>query len=371
MTTSISTHSTRQRRRWSLLPRRHAQNWEIYAGLLFLAFYFASDPAESPGAVAVTILSTLAFLILYFAAYWIAPPAAALPIAAIAAMGAALLAQHAGASVFLCYAASLACYLFPVRYGLSAAALILAAFLLLAGGAGYPEGYLAINSLVIVAVAAIHIQARRSTIITERLRLREAELASVHRASERRRIAHDLHDQLAQHLVLIALKADLARKQVVGDAASADRELSDIAEAARDTLGAVRRVVHGYSARPFDEQVRHSGELLRQASIDTVIDAQAPEPMSEREECFLTLILSEAVANVVRHAHAGRCTIRTAMVQGEFLLEVADDGRGAHRYKGFGTDGMRERAARLGGRLDIRRDGGTVVKLRVPLGTTA
>ncbi|MDQ0463327.1 two-component system sensor histidine kinase DesK [Caulobacter ginsengisoli] len=352
-----------RRRRWSLLPRRHAQNWEIYASLLFLFFYFTGAPHASAAGIAASVLAALVFLALYFASYWVPPSLAAAPIAAIALLGTLLLGAHPGASVFLCYAASLACYLFPLRYGVACAVAVLAVFLLRAGAAGYPQTYLAMNSLVIVAVAAIYLQARRSALITERLHLREAELASIHRASERRRIAHDLHDQLAQKLVVISLKADLARRQP----GAADQGLAEIGEAARDTLATVRRVVSGYSARAFVEDLRQAEELLRLSGVEPVIDAQLPDSLTERQECFLALIMGEAVTNVVRHARAKSCRIHVQAEAGQLVLEVADDGRGSARYEGFGTDGMRERAAEIGGALEIRRERGTRVILRLPL----
>ena len=362
-----SAPTARRERQWSLLPRRHAQSWEIYASLIFLLFYFAGAPMDSAASVAATASAVLIFLTLYFASYWLAPIVAVAPIAGIAILGALLTPDHAGASVFLCYAASLACYLFPWRYGVAAATSVLAAFLLIAGLAGYPESYLAINSLVIVAVAAIYTQARRSAVITERLHLREAELAAIHRASERRRIAHDLHDQLGQHLVLIALKADLGRKQAAAGMPGAERELSEIGAAARDTLNSVRRVVSGYSARPLLKELSHAEEVLRLAGVEPRIDAQVPEGLSERQECFVALILREAVTNVARHARASACTIRICAEARTLVVEITDDGRGALRYDGFGTDGMRERAAQIGGKLDVRRDKGTRVSLRAPL----
>lgn len=371
MQTPRTASAVRWERRWSPLPRRHAQSWEIYASLIFLLFYFAGTAMNSAASIAAAVIAALAFLVLYFSAYWLTPIAAVAPIGAIAILGAVLLPDHPGASVFLCYAASLACYLFPWRYGLATAAIALALFLLVAGASGYPQSYLAINSLVIVAVAAIYVQARRSAVITERLQLREAELASIHRASERRRIAHDLHDQLGQHLVLIALKADLGRKQAAAGMAGVEQELLEIGDAARDTLSSVRRVVSGYSARPLVEELLHAEGMLRLAGIEPNVNAQVPEALSERDECFMALILREAVTNVVRHAHATACSVRIIDDAREVVLQVVDNGRGAARYQGFGTDGMRERAEKMGGQLEVRRDGGTHVIVRAPAGGAA
>jgi|CXWL01.1.fsa_nt_gi two-component system sensor histidine kinase DesK len=360
-------HAGRQKRRWAPLPPRHAQNWEIYASLLFLAFYFAGAPDDSVPQTALSLAAAGAFLVLYFVSHWLSPIVAAAPVTGIALLGGVLINDHPGASVFLCYAASLSCYLLPARYGIAAAIAVLGAFLLLARAAGYPESYLATNSLVIVAVAAIYLQARRSAAITERLRLREAELASINRSSERRRIAHDLHDQLAQHLVFIVLKTDFARRQVAFSSEGARNDFADIGDTARATLDTVRRVVSGYAARPLAEELRRVEQLLRLATIEPHIDALLPSDLTERQECFLALILCEAVTNVVRHSGARRCTIFITQDAREVVLKVIDDGRGAPRYDGFGTNAMRERAANLSGCLEIRRDNGTIVTARIPM----
>jgi two-component system sensor histidine kinase DesK len=143
--------------------------------------------------------------------------------------------------------------------------------------------------------------------------------------------------------------------------------LQEIGDAARDTLNTVRRVVSGYSARPLMEELRHAEEMLRLAGILPNVDAQIPEVLTERHECFMALILREAVTNVVRHAHASACDVRIGADAGEIVLEVADNGRGAASYQGFGADGMRERAEKMGGRLELRRDNGTRVIVRAPM----
>jgi DNA-binding NarL/FixJ family response regulator len=82
-------------------------------------------------------------------------------------------------------------------------------------------------------------------------------------------------------------------------------------------------------------------------------------------------ILGEALTNIRRHARARRVEIRTWTSVGDLWCDVADDGRGvgAGATSGHGIAGMRERAARLGGEVDIRTPhaGGTIVRVRLPL----
>src|SRR5688500_19609069 len=82
---------------------------------------------------------------------------------------------------------------------------------------------------------------------------------------------------------------------------------------------------------------------------------------------LLALALREAVTNVVRHARAKRCRVALAREGGEVVLEVSDDGRGGLAAEGVGLAGMRERAEALGGRLQRSGDGGTTIRLTLPL----
>jgi signal transduction histidine kinase len=84
-------------------------------------------------------------------------------------------------------------------------------------------------------------------------------------------------------------------------------------------------------------------------------------------------IVQEALANVVRHAHAHACAVRLA-IDGALDVEVADDGvavppTAAGRSAGVGLASMRERAAELGGTcvVESRPTGGTRVMARLPL----
>jgi signal transduction histidine kinase len=82
-------------------------------------------------------------------------------------------------------------------------------------------------------------------------------------------------------------------------------------------------------------------------------------------------IAAEAVANAVRHAGASTCTVTLGLSGDDLLVEISDDGRGvpADAVPGVGSASMRERAAELGGTLDVTTapGGGTTVRARLPL----
>ena len=91
-----------------------------------------------------------------------------------------------------------------------------------------------------------------------------------------------------------------------------------------------------------------------------------PVELPPIEETVLSLALREAVTNVMRHAGARTCRITLEQTEEETRLEVRDDGRGASAPEGVGLSVMRERVEGLGGRLERRVEGGTVVAVVLP-----
>jgi two-component system sensor histidine kinase DesK len=355
------------RRGVRLLPPRFSQSWEIYASLLFLGFFILGVPVAEPWAVVVAAVALAVFLVLFFWAYWLSGVRVLLPAAGMVAIGLGLLPSNGGASAFLGYAVAICCLQLPASWSVPVSVGILATFLMGAGFAGYDPNYLAINSLVIVAVAAIYIQVRRSESVTARLRLREEELAFVHKRAERRRIAHDLHDHLGSALSLIAVKAELARRLGGEGIAGVRDELSDIAATSRATLNDVRQVIGDYRATAFEGELQRAIVLLRSNGLTVDVDVAGALGVDAKSENMLAMILCEAATNVARHARADTCSIKTEPRAGGFRLVIADNGCGARDYDGLGVRGMRERALQIGASFSIARANGTVVTVDVPV----
>lgn len=188
-------------------------------------------------------------------------------------------------------------------------------------------------------------------------------------AEERRRVARDLHDGIAQELAFIATTAGrLSQHRGHGDAEM-------VASAARRALEESRRAIATLT-RPLDEALpdaleetlyelarRTGGEVRLDLDRDVVVGVQ------QREE--ILRIAREAVGNALRHGAASLVEVR--LHAGERLsLTVRDDGTGFDpdappNPHGFGLISMRERAAAMGAELDIRSipGEGTQVVLRL------
>ena len=182
-------------------------------------------------------------------------------------------------------------------------------------------------------------------------------------ADERLRIARELHDTLAHSLVAINVRAGVAADLH----ASQDPlpALQDIQEASatalrdlRATLGLLReRGAAAPTAPALDlhslpDLVEHARAGGLNADMDVHLDAAAV-PSAVGAVAFR--IVQEALTNVLRHADASRAHVNISASPNTLDIEVTDDGHASSvgLKAGLGLRGMAERAAALGGRLDV------------------
>ena len=228
-------------------------------------------------------------------------------------------------------------------------------------------------------------RARLATEIAGRTEAEAARMRLLHRLvmaqeDERRRIARDLHDDLGQRLTSLRLllarmagnrRGDAEITQALDILASIDERVDFIAwelrPAALDTLGLVK-VLETY----VTEWARHSG--VRGTFHAT---ARTPERFAAEIEATLYRIAQEALNNVAKHARAEAVNVLIEQREGILVLAVEDDGIGFHPSARaetmIGLAGMRERAAAVGGSLEIEPTpgGGTTVLARIPLSMRA
>jgi two-component system sensor histidine kinase UhpB len=207
-------------------------------------------------------------------------------------------------------------------------------------------------------------------------RRRSGRLALRAQEEERRRLARDLHDEVNQALTAILLRL----QAVAGDATpEVAAELAEVRRLVNQAMDELLRLARQLRPTALDDHGLYSaieGQVKR-FSAQTGIDAElhmegTADHLDADREIAVFRIAQEALANVARHAEAGRVAIELQPLGPHGVeLAVRDDGRGfltARATEGLGLNGMAERARLVGGELDIVSvpDGGTAVRLRVP-----
>ncbi|WP_228640308.1 sensor histidine kinase [Microtetraspora sp. AC03309] len=201
-------------------------------------------------------------------------------------------------------------------------------------------------------------------------------------ADERARLAAEIHDTLAQGLTGIITQLQAAADSA--DAAATRDHIERASTLARHSLGEARRSVQdlGPGQLEHDPLPTALEKIVAAWSAETGVRGEftvtgAVEPLHDEVEVALLRIAQEALANVGRHACARRAGVTLSYMDDEVSLDVRDDGRGFDPCNlparghtgGFGLGGMRARAERVAGTMDIESEPGlgTALSARVPL----
>jgi signal transduction histidine kinase len=197
------------------------------------------------------------------------------------------------------------------------------------------------------------------------------------REEEHTRIARQVHDELGQ--ALTALRLDLTwvgRKLPNGHTAL--RRRMDAAVALTDEMIAVGHDIVGELRPPILDDLGlvpalewHAQQVAKRSGVRIQVEGAAGERVVADDLAVSAYrIVQEALANVVRHAHAKHVRVRLGEQDGGLTIEIRDDGQGfpeqaASDPRSFGITGMRERAASHGGALVITGSPGAGTTVRV------
>jgi PAS domain S-box-containing protein len=207
------------------------------------------------------------------------------------------------------------------------------------------------------------------------LRESEERLAVI---EDRERIGRELHDGAIQSLFAVGMGLQAAGMR------AADTDLKARLDAAVKDLDRVIRDLRNYifglrpgllADRSLDRALRHLAEGFQsRTDVTTVVDVDAGVAAELTGQATdLLQMATEALANVGHHARATTCRVSLRRGNGLAVLEVEDDGEGFDSKNvsgpGQGLRNFRERAAHLGGRVDIESTpgDGTTVRISIPI----
>jgi signal transduction histidine kinase len=194
---------------------------------------------------------------------------------------------------------------------------------------------------------------------------------------ERRRMAEEIHDTLAQGLAGIIAQLE-ALEHAHDRGGDWRRHLDTAAQLARESLSEARRSVHAVEPEALDgtqlpdalAEVARRWSGINGVSADVTTTGTA-RPMHPDVEVALLRTAQEALANVAKHARATRVGVTLSYMEDLVTLDVRDDGVGFTpngANGGFGLTGMRGRLQRLAGTLEVESEpgAGTAVSASVP-----
>ncbi|WP_314148010.1 sensor histidine kinase [uncultured Leifsonia sp.] len=218
-------------------------------------------------------------------------------------------------------------------------------------------------------------------LLIDRLREQQREIAELSErqgaATERERIAREMHDTLAQGFTSIVTLGHAAQAELETDPTAARRHVRLMTETAQENLQESRRIIAAltpvrleYSS--LDQALqRVTARFVEETGVRAAFDTDGePRTAPPAVEVVALRVLQEALANVRKHARATEVSVRLAFRPAELVLTVADDGGGfdpdAPR-DGYGLDGMAARVTEVGGRFELHSRPGTGTTLTAAL----
>ena len=186
----------------------------------------------------------------------------------------------------------------------------------------------------------------------------------------RQRIERDLHDGVQQRLVSLALDARRAEDLAEGRA-DVLTELSSLRSGLAGAVDELREVSHGIHPAILTEGGLRPAlaRLARRSPLPVELEVRGVDRLPQAIEVGVYYVVSEAITNVVKHAHADYVSVTLELGTEDVMLVVNDDGvGGADARAGSGLVGLTDRIQALGGVLEVSSpvDRGTRLTVRIP-----
>ncbi|HRP95847.1 MAG TPA: ATP-binding protein [Rhodocyclaceae bacterium] len=205
-------------------------------------------------------------------------------------------------------------------------------------------------------------------------------------AHERQMLASEVHDSLAQNLASMRMRMPLLRDAIAAhDDARTARYLEEFDESLVVSHRRVRALITHFRTELDPRGLVHAlteavAGFRAVSAIDFSFDNRVAHlELTDEQQLQVFHVVSEALANVMKHARARHCRLTIDEHDGHYAITVADDGVGlaadyatATEHGHFGLNIMRERVAQLGGHIDFESEAGagTRVRLRFPATTS-
>jgi signal transduction histidine kinase len=215
----------------------------------------------------------------------------------------------------------------------------------------------------LVALAVASAQAR-DDLAASRRRIIEAGDA------ERRRIERNLHDGAQQRLVALSVGLRLAQSKIRESPEEAGELVANVSSELTQALRELRELAQGIHPAVLTERGLATAldVLAARTPLPVKLEVEVGDRLPAIVEAAAYYVVSEALANVVKHARADAASVRVVRTDGHAVVDVHDDGAGgADPDLGTGLCGLRDRIETLNGRLVVESFSGRGTRIRADL----
>lgn len=246
-----------------------------------------------------------------------------------------------------------------------------------------------VSILLALWINAIINQSVQRRNLIEQLEQSQSELAAAERLAgvlaERQRLAHEIHDTIAQGFISIITHLEAADQSLPTDTATAQTHLKYAQTTARDSLQQARRVVdnlrpQSLEGRSLPQAIERTAANWSEKTGITVQTTTTGDAYDLHPEVEVTLLRAaqEALNNVRKHASASNVDITLSYMGDVVMLDVQDNGIGVNgdmpqntaESGGYGLIAMRQRVAQFNGSVTLESDPGegTTLVVEIPVG---
>jgi signal transduction histidine kinase len=186
----------------------------------------------------------------------------------------------------------------------------------------------------------------------------------------RRRIERDLHDGIQQRLVSLGLELRMAQETVPPQLDELEGALSRVAAGLASVFDELREISHGIHPAILAEGGLEPAlrALCRRSAVPVELDLNAERRLPEQVEVAAYYVVSEALTNAAKHAHASVVHVELDTHEAILQFAIRDDGvGGADPVHGSGLVGLSDRIAALGGTLEVTSPAGSGTTLLIDL----
>ncbi len=236
----------------------------------------------------------------------------------------------------------------------------------------YPEPYYIITLLIFYTVINIIMFSNFKTAENARykaqLKAQNDHINVLIADQERNRIGQDLHDTLGHVFASLSLKSELALKLIDHDIKKAKTEVEAINQISKEALTQIRAIINDLKLLSFEEEVASLEQLLKNANLTFHFENAAySHALSPTKQALLSMILREAINNVIKHAEATEVSASLSHHAEGIILTICDNGKGLNDAD-VHLQSIEDRIALLRGTLKIENHSGLQLTIFVPNG---